>query len=37
MYEVSDVDWNQEILESERLTLVDFWHEHCPWCLRLTL
>jgi len=38
MYEVSDVNWknwNQEILESDRLTLIDFWHEHCPWCLRL--
>jgi len=28
-------DWEQEILESDILTIVDFWHDRCPWCLQL--
>jgi thioredoxin len=28
-------DWEQEVLKSEILTVVDFWHDRCPWCLRL--
>ena len=35
---VIDVDsdnWEKEILQSETLVLVDFWHEKCPWCIRL--
>lgn len=35
---VSDVnadDWEKEILDSDTLTVVDFWHERCPWCKRL--
>jgi len=38
MHSVLDVDadsWEKEILQSEVLVLVDFWHERCPWCLRL--
>jgi thioredoxin len=27
--------WEQEVLKSEILTVVDFWHDRCPWCLRL--
>jgi len=33
--EVNASNWVQEVLESDVLTLVDFWHDHCPWCLRL--
>lgn len=33
--EVEANDWEQEVLESDILTVVDFWHQHCPWCLRL--
>ena len=35
---VADVnadDWEKEVLQSETLVLVDFWHERCPWCKRL--
>lgn len=33
--EVHADDWKQEVLESKVLTVVDFWHESCPWCIRL--
>ncbi|MEM2111253.1 MAG: thioredoxin domain-containing protein [Candidatus Bathyarchaeia archaeon] len=35
---VSEVDvnnWEREVLKSDVLTIVDFWHTNCPWCLRL--
>ena len=38
MHSVMDVDhdnWNQEVLEADVLVIVDFWHEHCPWCKKL--
>ncbi|NIO37837.1 thioredoxin fold domain-containing protein [Candidatus Bathyarchaeota archaeon] len=28
-------DWKKEVLESDVLTVVDFWHEHCLFCLKL--
>jgi len=28
-------NWAQEVLQSDILTVVDFWHDRCPWCLRL--
>ena len=33
--EVNADNWDKEILESEELTVVDFWHERCIWCKRL--
>ncbi len=33
--EVNAGNWEKEVVESNILTLVDFWHDHCPWCLRL--
>ena len=33
--EVNASNWEQEVLESDILTIVDFWHNGCPWCLRL--
>lgn len=33
--EVNAGDWEREILKSDTLVLVDFWHEQCPWCIRL--
>ncbi len=27
--------WEKEVLKSEILVAVDFWHDHCPWCLML--
>ena len=28
-------DWDRVVLGSDVLVVVDFWHERCPWCLRL--
>lgn len=33
--EVNADDWEREILQYDHLVVVDFWHEQCPWCLRL--
>jgi len=38
MSNVLDVDaesWEEEVLQSDILTVVDFWHERCPWCIML--
>jgi thioredoxin 1 len=24
--------WEQQVLQSDKLTAVEFWHEHCEWC-----
>lgn len=39
MSAILDVDaqnWTKEVLRSNRLTAVYFWHQQCPWCLRFT-
>lgn len=39
MSAISDVDaqdWTREVLRSDKLTAVYFWHQQCPWCLRFT-
>ena len=33
--ELNADNWEQEVLRSDMLTVVDFWHEHCPWCIRM--
>lgn len=33
--DVNASNWQQEVLKSDILTIVDFWHDRCPWCLRL--
>ena len=33
--EVNADTWDREVLGSSVLTLFDFWHERCSWCLRL--
>ncbi|MCS7119642.1 MAG: thioredoxin domain-containing protein [Nitrososphaerota archaeon] len=33
--DVNAEDWEMEVLASSILTVVDFWHERCPWCIRL--
>ena len=33
--DVTARDWEKEVLQSEVLTVVDFWHETCPWCRKL--
>ena len=32
--EVNAGNWEQQVLKADMLTAVDFWHEHCGWCLR---
>jgi thioredoxin 1 len=34
--EVSAGNWQQEVSQSTMLTVVYFWHNQCPWCLRLS-
>ncbi|MCD6470458.1 hypothetical protein J7L29_06640 [Candidatus Bathyarchaeota archaeon] len=33
--EVTVENWEEEVLNSDKLTSVDFWHKRCPWCIRL--
>jgi thioredoxin 1 len=33
--EVNATNWTEQALKSEMLTVVYFWHDQCPWCLRL--
>lgn len=33
--EVNAGNWEQEVLRSNILTVVDFWHDNCPWCVKL--
>jgi thioredoxin 1 len=33
--EANVTNWEQEVTKSEMLTIVYFWHDECPWCLRL--
>ena len=28
-------NWEREVLKSDLLMVVDFWHDRCPWCIRL--
>lgn len=32
---VMDVDitnWEQKVLAADKITIVEFWHQRCPWC-----
>jgi len=33
--EVDAKDWEAQVLKSDVPVIVDFWHEKCPWCLKL--
>jgi thioredoxin 1 len=33
--DVNAGNWTQEVLKSDIFTVVYFWHETCPWCIRL--
>jgi len=33
--ELNSANWEKEVLQSQILTVVDFWHEKCPWCIKL--
>ncbi len=32
--EVNENNWEREVLQSNILTAVDFWDDHCSWCLK---
>jgi thioredoxin 1 len=32
--DVNAFNWEQEVSKSTVLTVVYFWHQQCPWCLR---
>ncbi len=32
---VNGAAWKREVLQSDKLTVVDFWHEGCLWCRKL--
>ncbi len=33
--DVNADDWEKEVLQSNTLVVVDFWHDRCVWCTRL--
>ncbi len=33
--EVNASNWEKEVSESDKLTVVYFWHNQCPWCAQL--
>jgi len=33
--EANAFTWTEEVAKSTKLAVVYFWHEQCPWCLRL--
>lgn len=33
--EANSVNWDQKVMQSEILTVVDFYHNNCFWCVRL--
>ena len=35
VFEATSKDWDDDILGSDVLVAVDFWHENCSWCTRL--
>jgi thioredoxin 1 len=36
MQELNAKEWDEKVLRSSELTLVEFWAPWCPWCRRLT-
>ena len=30
--DVTVTNWEQEVLSSDKIAIVEFWHERCPWC-----
>lgn len=35
--EANAANWKEEVLESEKLVLVEFWHPQCPYCRMIEL
>lgn len=33
--ELNEEKWEAEVVKSDILTVVDYWHDHCPWCIRM--
>jgi len=34
--EINGSTWDQDVMQSEKPVVVDFWHEQCPWCIKLS-
>ena len=34
--EINAGDWNEVVSGADRPVIVDYWHEQCPWCLKLS-
>jgi thioredoxin 1 len=30
--DVNITNWEQEVLASDKIAIVEFWHQRCPWC-----
>jgi thioredoxin 1 len=35
MVDVDVTNFEKEVLRSEKLTLLEFWHDKCPWCAKM--
>ena len=35
MFDVDVTSFEKEVLRSDKLTLLEFWHDKCPWCAKL--
>ena len=33
---IDAVDWESEVVKQENPVVVDFWHDQCSWCLKLS-
>lgn len=33
--DVSAETWEKDVVKADRPVIVDFWHDHCGWCIRL--
>ncbi len=33
--EIDAQTWDREVIKSDKPVIVDFWHNQCPWCLKL--
>ncbi len=33
--ELNADNWEREVIKSDILVVVDFWHERCSWCIKL--
>ena len=34
--EINADDWDEVVSKADRPVVVDYWHEQCSWCLKLS-